>query len=119
MSNITLIIIMRILHEALSQYKTFLNIRIEELESIEEFTEEMTEDTVKEQLEKLQDSFNKIDEFQFTIFSHDDYTISVKYRNKLFDNYQLSKDDIVEIKKILRRIKNRHYKRSSREKKTE
>jgi hypothetical protein len=108
---------MLILNEALLQYKTYLTLRINKLEAITEFTVEMTEENVKEQLGKLQESFNKIDEFQFTTFSHNDYTISIKYRNKLFDDYQLTHDDIYEIKKILRRIKNRHYQRESRERK--
>ena len=116
-NTIIIIISMDILLEALNKYKEIIEAKGECIHintSISEEDKDVLLIPIFTSYEKIE-AF--IDEIKTTIEMGIN-NLTVKKCNSYIKNHKLNNDDIVEIKIIMRRIKNRFYKKESREKLT-
>jgi hypothetical protein len=103
---------MDIFLQALNNYKDIIEARYDNIYNNENITEEeknnMSIDILisHEKIEGIIKEINTTIEMGIT-------QLTVKTRNSYFNKHGLSKDDLTEIKIVLRRIKNRYYKRDS------
>ncbi len=101
---------LHILQEALTSYMLLVRKKINILEN-------STTD-VQLNLAHLNFTYDKIDLLNHDIETSNNTSIDIKVceLKKYFKDYDIGCEDIKEIKKLLRRINNRHYARTSRDK---
>jgi hypothetical protein len=104
---------MDILLEALNNYKEIIDDKVEYICKDDNISEEEKDELLIHVLTSYEKIETLIDEIKTTIsmgITH----LTVNKRNNYFHKHELSKDDLTEIKIIMRRIKNCYYQQNTR-----
>ena len=102
--------------EALKNYKAIIYVNGENLKEEDFPTEQEYKDALAEILHLLEKITKLIEEIQDNI-DKGHIHITVGQINNYYRNYHLDHDYIIQIKRIMRRIKNRYYQQASRDRK--